>query len=111
AVDDGVVVPDFSVGPVHGGREVGQPEVLEARTGRPCRGQLELAAIDVDRVGYDADRNLVAAAEQAGAVQVAAARVSGRTNAVVEVATEVVARTGPGRLDVDAGQHRPAPII
>src|SRR5262249_49946784 len=102
AVDDRVVIPNLRVVPVHRGREVAQPEVLVARARRPGRGQLELAAVDEDAIGIHAQRNHVAAAEQARAGQVAAARVSGGADAIVEVATEVVARASPGCLDVDA---------
>src|SRR6267142_6444328 len=100
--DHVVVVPDLRVGPVHRSREVGQPEVLPARARRPSRRQLELAAIDEDAIGDHAQRNRVATAEQAGAAQVAAACIGSRADAVVEVATEVIAGAGPGRLDVDA---------
>src|SRR5262249_29628663 len=111
AVDDRVVIPDLRVGPVQRGRHVGQPEVLVTGARRPSRRQFELAAVDEDAVGDHAQRNIVAGAEQAGARQVAAARIGSRANAIVEEATEVVARTSPGRLDVDTRQYRPAPLV
>src|SRR5262249_6109495 len=92
-------------------REVGKPEVLPAAARRPGRCQLELTAVDEHAVGDHAERDRIAGAEQTGTAQVAAARIGGRADAVVEVATEVVARTGPGRLDVDTRQHRPAPLV
>ena len=110
-VDDRVVVAGLGVGPEHRGREVGQPEVLVAKARRPGGGQLKLTAIDEDRIGDHAERDLIAAAEQTRTGQVVAARVSGRTDAVVEVAAEVIAGAKPGRLDVDARQHRPAPLV
>src|SRR6185369_17635737 len=85
--------------------------VLVARARRPGGRQLELTAVDEDAVGDHAERNRVAAAEQAGAVQVAAAGVSGCADAVVEVAPEVIAGASPRCLDVDARQHRPAPLV
>src|SRR5262249_46149268 len=111
AVDDRVAIPDLSVGPVHRGREIGQPEVLVAAARRPRGGQIELTAIEVDRIREHAKRHGVAGTEQAGAGQVVAARVSARALAVVEEAAEVIARTGPGRLDVDAREHRPTPLV
>src|SRR5262249_14507423 len=102
AVDDRVVVADLGVGPPQRGREVGQPEVLVARARRPGCGQLELTAVDEDRIRDHAERNPIATVEQARAGQVAAAGVCGRALAIVEEATEVVAWAGPGCLDVDA---------
>src|SRR5206468_2640905 len=90
---------------------VGQPEVLVTGTRRPGRRQLKLTAVDENAVRDHAQRDLVVGTEQTGASQVAATRVSGRTLAVVEETAEVIARTGPGRLDVDARQHRPAPLV
>src|SRR5262245_49305696 len=95
AVDDRIAIPDLSVGSVHCSREVGQPVVLVARARRPGGGQIELTAVDVDRVREEAERNRVAATEQAGAGEVAAARVSGRALAVVEEAAEVIAGATP----------------
>src|SRR4029077_1852642 len=111
AVDDAVTIANLRVGPVHRGRDVGQPEVFIAGARRPDGGQVELTAVDEDAVADHAQRHVVAAAEQAGAAQVAATRIGGRALAVIEVATEVVAGTSPGRLDVDTRQHRPAPLV
>src|SRR5262249_591336 len=111
AVDDRVIVSDLRIGSVDRGRDVGQPEVLIATARRPGGGQLELAAIDEDAVGDHAQRNRVSAGQQAGTAQIAAARIGRRADTVVEVAAEVVAGTSPGRLDVDAGQHRPTPLV
>src|SRR6185436_15409508 len=58
-----------------------------------------------------AERHRVAAAEQAGTRQVAAARICGRADAIAEEAAEVIARSGPRRLDVDTRQHGPAPLV
>src|SRR5262249_24126976 len=88
-----------------------QPEVLIAEARRPGCGQLQLTAIEVDRIGNEAERDRVVGAEQAWTVQVGAAGVSGRALAVVEEAAEMIARTGPWRLDVDAREHRPAPLV
>src|SRR5262249_57341908 len=101
----------LSVGPVRRSREVGQPEVLPTRACRPGGGQLELTAVDEDAIGDHPERNRVAGAEQARAVQVAAASVSARADAVVEVTAAAVAGTSPGCLDVDTRQHRPAPLV
>src|SRR4029077_5119931 len=110
-VDYIVVVPDLRVGPVHRGRDIGQPEVLVTRARRPGSGQLELTAVDEDAIRDHAERDRVATTEQARAAQVAAAGVSGRADAVAVEAAEVIAWAKRGRLDVDARQHRPAPLV
>src|SRR5262245_33486458 len=104
AVDHRVVVADLSIVAVHTGRDVGQPEVFIAGTRRPGSRQLKLTAVDEDAIGEHAQRDLVVSAEQARAAHAGAGRISGRADAIAEVATEVVARTGPGRLDVDTRQ-------
>src|SRR5262245_11937774 len=111
AGDDRVAIPDLSVGPVPCGRHVRQPEVLPARARRPGSRQLKLTPIDVDPIRDHAERNLVVAAEQAGAAQVAAAGLGGRADTVVEVTAEGIAGAKPGRFDVDAREHRPAPLV
>src|SRR5262249_32309781 len=78
AVDDSVVVADLSIVAVHTGRDVGQPIVFIAGTHRPGRRQLNLTTVDEDAVRDDAQRNRVAAAEQARAAQAGATRVSRR---------------------------------
>src|SRR5262249_30222383 len=48
---------------------------------------------------------------QTGAGQVGAARIRGRTDAVVEEAANVIAGTKRRDLDVDTRQHGPAPLV
>src|SRR5262245_25117082 len=114
AVDDRVVVADLAVGAEHRGRDIGQPEVLVAEARRPGCGQLQLrqrTSIGVDRIRDETERDRVATTEQARAVQLTATGIGRRADAVVEEAAEVIAGTGPGRLDVDAREHRPAPLV
>src|SRR5262249_29784633 len=70
AGDDHIAIPDLSVGPVHRSRDVEQPEVLVAAARRPGGGQIELTAIEIDPIRDEAERDRVAAAEQAGAGEV-----------------------------------------
>src|SRR5438093_188040 len=63
AVDDRVVVADLAVGAEHRAREIGQPEVLVAKARRPGRGQLQLTAVDVDRIRNEAECDHVAGAK------------------------------------------------
>src|SRR5262249_44351163 len=100
AVDDRVIVAGLAIPGVYLGRTVGHPEVLVARARRPGCGQLQLTTIDVDRIGDEAERDLVATAEDVRTGGLAAARICGSADAIVEVAAEVIAGPGPGRLDI-----------
>src|SRR5262249_19815037 len=55
-VDHGAVVGELRVATVDRAREVAGPVVLEAAASRPARGELQAAAVDVDRVGQEAER-------------------------------------------------------
>ena len=58
---------------------------------RPGGGQLHARTVDVDGVGLDPERKLVAAAEQGGAAHVGAARVLACALTVVEEEPDPVA--------------------
>src|SRR5207247_7119612 len=80
AGDDRVAVAHLGVGAVHRGRDIGHPEVLVAEARRPGGGQLQLTAIEVDRIRDEAERDRVAAAEQARTGEVAAAGIGHRAD-------------------------------
>src|SRR5687767_9455226 len=98
-VDHGAVVADLGVSTIDRAREVAGPEVFEPGTRRPGRGLFDGRAVDVRRVGDGAQRNLVAAAIEAGARQVRGDIPRG-ADAVGEVTTDPAARAQHIKFDL-----------
>ena len=96
AGDHGVVVLELAPAAVHDDVKLRRDPVLEGQTKSPAGGQLDARAIDIDAIGGDTERDVVAGPEQARAVQVGAAGIFGGALAIVEIAAEAV--TLPSRV-------------
>jgi len=85
--DHVVVVPDLRVGPVHRGREVGQPEVLVAKAAsRPSSART--AAVDEDAIGDHAKRDLVPPPNRPGLLRLLPAGIAAAPTPYVKKPTE-----------------------